>query len=234
MKIPAKIFCAALTAVLAAGCLNPSVFRKGAFSVDDWETWTSWNDSYGKHELLPDGLYYRLTERQDDSRDEASGGYCPGLIISRNVPGRKWRVDIEADFKIPPGPAKRFSYGVWLGSDYSRPSLGSSAGALQVLAQRQNGPNPEDDSLQVFYLPGGKPFKLPADLKVLRFEREDVFFTVSYSSDKKIFTPVFRLNALSAADAPAQKFFISGFAGGNPGGAYARFTSLKINGTEVL
>ena len=223
-----------LAAAFTAGCLNPAMFRKGAYAMDDWETWTGWNDAYGSHEVRADGLYYFLTERQDDTRDESSDGYSPGLILSREVPGSSWQVDLQADFKLPPGQVKRFSYGIWEGGDSSRPSIGNASGILKVLAQRQNGPRPEDDALLVFYLPGGKPFKVPVEAKVLRFERTGNFFSVSYSLNRKKFTPLFRLNAPAAALAASQKFFIGGFAGGNPEGAYARLTSLKINGRETL
>lgn len=230
-RLPAGL---ALAAFLAAGCINPAMFKKGAYAIDNWETWTGWNDAYGSHEALSDGLYYRLSERQDDTRDSSSDGYAPGLILSRELSGDKWRADLEADFKIPPGQVKRFSYGVWVGGDSSRPSIGNASAIVKVLAQRQNGPKPGDDALIVFCLPGGRPFGVPKDVKVLRFERDGTVFSVSYAMNRKNFTQLFRLNAPSAAGAPAQKFFVGGFSGGDPEGAYARFTSLKINGRETL
>ncbi len=223
----------AAAAIFTAGC-SPAIFKKGAFAADDWETWTGWNDEYGSHEVRGDGLYYHLTARQDDSRDEPSEGYAPGLILSRELSGEKWQADLEADFKIPPGQMKRFSYGVWVGGDAARPSIGNASALLKVLVQRQNGPRPADDSLTLFCLPGGKPFPLPKKLKVLRFERDSNYFTVSYALNRKTFIPVLRLDASSAMDAPSQKFFLGGFAGGDPQGAYARFKSLKINGEETL
>jgi len=223
----------AAASVFAAGCVT-AVFRKGAFAINDWDTWTGWNAEYGADEMKGDGLYYYLTARQDDSRDEPSDGYAPGLILSRELSGGKWQADLEADFKIPPGQMKRFSYGIWVGGDAARPSIGSASAVLKILVQRQNGPRPADDSLTVFYLPGGKAFPLPINLKVLRFERDGNYFSVSYSVKKKVFVPVFRLDASSAADEPSQKFFIGGFAGGDPQGAYARFKSLRINGHETL
>ncbi|MDO8806422.1 MAG: hypothetical protein Q7R35_18580 [Elusimicrobiota bacterium] len=234
MKLLIKLSCAALAAAFAAGCINPAMFKKGAYAVDDWDTWTGWNDEYGASEVKHDGLYYRLAARQDDTRDEPSDGYSPGLILSRELSGRQWQADLEADFKIPPGQMKRFSYGIWLGGEAARPSLGSAAASLKVLVQRQNGPRPQDDSLALFYLPGGNLFALPKKLKVLRFERDGNYFTVSYTMNRKEFIPVFRLDAAVADAAPAQKFFIGGFAGGDPQGAFARFKSLKINGAETL
>jgi hypothetical protein len=222
-----------LAAGLLAGC-NPAVFKKSAYVINDWETWTGWNDEYGSDEAAPDGLYYRLTERQDDTRDMSSDGYSPGLILSRELAGDSWTLDLEADFNIPPGQVKRFSYGIWAGGDAARPSIGNASAVLKVLAQRQNGPRPQDDALLVFFLPGGKPFSLPTDLKVLRFSRAGNYFSVSYSMNRKKFLPVFRLDAPAAAGVPSQKFFIGGFAGGDPEGAYARLTSLKFNGRETL
>lgn len=224
----------AAAAVFTAACLNPAMFKKGAFAVDDWETWTGWNNEYGSHEVRGDGLYYYLAARQDDSRDEPSDGYAPGLILSRELSGTKWQADLEADFKIPPGQMKRFSYGVWVGGDAARPSIGNASAALKLLVQRQNGPRPADDNLTLFCLPGGKPFGLPKKLKVLRFERDGKYFTVSYAMNRKDFIPVFRLDAGETLDAPAQKFFIGGFAGGEPAGAFAHLKSLRINGSETL
>lgn len=238
--IPARLknlnlACAALAAaLLASGCLNPAMFRKGAFATDDWDSWTGWNDAHGSSEVKSDGLYYYLTARQDDTRDEPSDGYVPGLILSRELLGPRWQADLEADFKIPPGQMKRFSYGVWIGGDSARPSVGSASASMKLLVQRQNGPRPQDDSLTLICLPGGKPVPLPLKLKVLRFERDGNYFTVSYAPDRKNFTAALRVDAAAAADVPSQKFFLGGFAGGDPAGAYARFKSLKINGREVL
>ncbi len=221
-------------AALLAGCLNPMMFKKGAYAVDDWETWTGWNDSYGSHEVLPDGVYYRLTERQDDTRDTSSDGYSPGLILSRELFGESWTLDLEADFKMPPGQVKRFSFGVWVGGDSARPSIGNPSGVVRIMAQRQNGPRPEDDALLVFYLPGGKPYYAPREARALRFSRAGDTFTAAYSLKRGKFTPLLSVRAPGAAGAPSQKFFIGGFAGGDPAGAYARLTSLKINGRETL
>lgn len=224
----------AAAALLVSGCINPAMFKKGAYAVDDWDSWTGWNDAYGSSEMKNNGLYYYLSARQDDTRDEPSDGYLPGLILSRELPGRRWRADLEADFKIPGGQMKRFSYGVWAGGDSSRPSVGNASAMMKLLVQRQNGPRPQDDSLSLICLPGGKPITLPKKLKVLRFERDENYFTVSYAMNRKDFTPVLRLDAAAAAEAPSQKFFLGGFSGGDPAGAYARFKSLKINGAEVL
>ncbi len=224
----------AAAAAIAAGCINPAMFKKGAYAIDDWETWTGWNDEYGSNEVRNDGLYYRLAARQDDSRDEPSDGYAPGLILSRDISGAKWQADLEADFKLPPGQMKRFSFGIWLGGDAARPSIGSASATLKLVVQRQNGPRPQDDTLTLFCLPGGKSFPLPKKTKVIRFERDGRFFTVSYALNRKKFVPVLHLDAGEAVNVPAQKFFIGGFSGGDPQGAYARFTSLKINGKETL
>jgi hypothetical protein len=224
----------AAAVLLSSGCLHPDMFRKGSFAFDDWDTWIGWNDEHGSSEMRRDGLYYTLTAKQDDTRDEPSDGYVPGLLLSRELEGAEWRADLEADFKLPPGQVKRFSYGVWVGGDSARPSIGNASAVMKLLVQRQNGPRPADDELIVILLPGGRPIPLPKDLKVLRFERSGVFFTVSYSMNRKDFTPALRVDATSAVNAPSQKFFLGGFAGGDPAGAYARFRSLKLNGREVL
>ena len=232
MGLPALFFAAA--ACLAAGCINPMMFRKGAFAMDDWDSWTGWNDAYGHNEARRDGLYYFLSANQDDTRDEPSDGYYPGLILSRDLPGPRWRVDLETDYSIPPGRVKRFSYGIWVGGDSSRPSIGNASAVMKLLVQRQNGPVPADDTLMIIMLPGGKPVELPKKLKVLRFEREGNYFTVSYAMNRKTFKPVLRVDASQASEAPAQKFFLGGFSGGDPAGAYMRFKSLQINGRETL
>lgn len=231
---PTLLAVLAAAALGAAGCLGPAVLGRGAFAADDWDTWTGWNDDYGRSELKGGSLYYYLTARQDDTRDEPSDGYMPGLLLSRELTGARWRADLEADYKIPPGQMKRFSFGVWAGGDSSRPSIGNASGVMKLLVQRQNGPRPADDSLTLICLPGGKPVALPKKAKVLRFERDGGAFTVSYALNRKDFTAALKVAVPADIDLPSQKFFLGGFAGGDPQGAYARFRSLKINGTDVL
>ncbi|OGR76338.1 MAG: hypothetical protein A2X32_00485 [Elusimicrobia bacterium GWC2_64_44] len=233
-SFPFPLAALALAALLASGCLGTSIFQKGAFAADDWDTWTGWNDDYGRSELKGNGLYYHLSAKQDDTRDEPSDGYMPGLILSRELEGARWRADLEADFKIPAGQMKRFSYGVWAGGDSSRPSIGNASAVMKLLVQRQNGPRAHDDSLALVCLPGGKPVALPKKLKVLRFERSETQFTVSYALNRKDFVTALSVAVPADLEFPSQKFFLGGFAGGDPAGAYARFKSLKINGREVL
>ena len=105
---------------------------------------------------------------------------------------------------------------------------------MKLLVQRQNGPRAHDDSLALVCLPGGKPVALPKKLKVLRFERSETQFTVSYALNRKDFVTALSVAVPADLEFPSQKFFLGGFAGGDPAGAYARFKSLKINGREVL
>ncbi len=224
-----RLAAAGLAAALACACASGRAYR-----TDTWETWTSWNDSYGASELKDDGVYYTLSARQDDTRDEPSDGYAPGLILSKEIPGSRWQLDLEADFNIPPGRAKRFSYGVWIGGDGARPSVGNPSAVFKLVVQRQNGPRPSDDSLIVFPVPGGRFVRLPAGLKVLRFRRDGSSFSVLYSMNRRKFVQALSAESPEAATAPSQKFFMSGFAGGDPEGAWARMKSLKLDGEEML
>lgn len=218
----------------ACACLNPVMFRKNAYTVDTWETWTSWNDAYGTSELRKDGVYYLLTARQDDTRDEPSDGYAPGLILSKELGGDAWQADVQADFSLPRGTVKRFSYGIWIGGDAARPSVGSPSAVFKLVAQRQNGPRPSDDTHIVFPVPGGRFQALPAKFKVLRFVRQGSRFSVLYSVNGRKFVPVLSADSPEAAAATSQKFFLAGFSGGDPQGAWARLSSVKFNGQEVL
>ena len=57
--------------LVLAGCMfNPALYKKGAFSIDDWETWTSWNDAFGEHSVSSGELSYRLGAGQDLASDE--------------------------------------------------------------------------------------------------------------------------------------------------------------------
>ena len=224
----------AAAALLACGCLNPVMFRKGAYNVDTWETWTSWDDAYGASELKPDGIYYALSERQDDTRDEPSDGYAPGLILSKELAGDAWQVDLEADFYLPQGRVKRFSYGIWVGGDSARPSVGNPSAVFKIVAQRQNGPKPSDDSHIVFPVPGGKFVSLPKTVRTLRFRRDGDAFSVYYAVKRGKFVQALKAVSPDARTAPSQKFFLAGFSAGDPQGARARLTSLKINGREIL
>ncbi|OGS11213.1 MAG: hypothetical protein A2285_10360 [Elusimicrobia bacterium RIFOXYA12_FULL_57_11] len=231
-----SILCLLPALLLLCGCLvNPAIFKKGAFATDDWETWTSWNDAYGSHNVSGAGLAYRLGENQDDTHDIPFDGRSPGLLLSRTLAGRSWRVEVRANLQVPAGGLKRFSFGIWLGSDYTRPSLGSASSVLKLLAQRQNGPSAEDDIFTVSAPPlKNSPVKIPLAAKALRFEKSGSFFTISYSLDNKEFKQVLNAESAEAAAAASQKFIIGGLAEGDPRGALAEFTSLKINNQETL
>lgn len=227
-RIPITLALPAL--LLLAGC-NPAIFKKGAFSVDDWETWTSWNDAFGEHNVSSSRLAYRLSANQDDTQDMPFDGRSPGLILSKTVAGRDWRVEVSPKFKVPPGALKRVSFGMWVGREGSRPSLGSPAAALKLLAQRQNGPAPEDDVLIVSAPPvKDSPVKIPKETKTLRFEKSGGYFFISYSLDGQVFTRALRAESAEGSAAESQKFFVSGRADGSARGAWAEFYGLKISG----
>jgi len=217
--------------LLLAGCLNPAIFKKDAFSADDWETWTSWNDEYGSHIVSGLKLIYSLGEKQDDTQDMPFDGRLPGLILSKTVSGRSWRVEVSPEFKIPPGQLKRFSFGVWLGREGARPSLGSPAAVLKLLAQRQNGPAPEDDIFTVSAPPvKDSPIQIPKEAKTLRFEKSGGYFSIFYSLDGREFRLALRAASAEANDSESRKFFVSGRTDGSPRGAHAKFTNLEITG----
>ncbi len=222
--------------LVLAGCMfNPALYKKGAFSIDDWETWTSWNDAFGEHSVSSGELSYRLGAGQDDTYDMPFNGRSPGLILSRELTGRNWSAEAHVRFKVPAGRLKRFSFGVWAGGEYVRPSLGSPAAVLKLLVQRRNGPKPDDDAFLITAPPlKESAVKIPKEAKALRFDRSGNSFAVSYSLDGKEFRQALRVESEDAAAAPSQKFFVSGLAEGNPQGAYAEFTSLTINGRETL
>ncbi|HNW45359.1 MAG TPA: hypothetical protein PKI19_12710 [Elusimicrobiales bacterium] len=222
--------------LLLSGCLfSPALYKSGAFSIDDWDTWTSWNDAFGTHEISGAGLCYSLGANQDDTHDLPSGGRSPGLILSKGLTGGSWRAEVSPEFKVPAGGLKRFSFGVWLGGDAARPSLGSASAALTLLVQRQNGPGQDYDALLVSAPPAkNSPVNIPKETKTLRFERSGEAFAVSYSLDSKAFRQALRVESAAAAGAESQKFFVSRMSEGGPGGASAKFTSLKINGKETL
>ena len=75
---------------------------------------------------------------------------------------------------------------------------------------------------------------VPQKAKVIRFERHGTGLAMSYTLNKKNFTRVFQVAVPDADGILAQKFFISGYSGGEAKGARARFRNLKFNGKELL
>ncbi len=104
-----------------------------------------------------------------------------------------------------------------------------------MLFRRQNAAGPGKYGSLATHIPGGRPYAVPPEAKVIRFERRGTELAMSYSPDKKAFTRIFQRPVPDAVTAPAQKFFIGGYAGGEEAkGALARFKSLKFNGKELL
>lgn len=231
--LPFRLLLPAALALLSAACALPALFGGGPWVLKNWDFWPGWNDAYGRYETKSGGLYYYLTAKQDDTRDEPSDGYFPGLLLSKELSGTSWTLDLRADSKLPPGCIKRFSYGIWVGGDLARPSIGNASGALKLLVQRQNGPSRAFDTYQLVLLPGGRQVELPKKFKTLRFERSGNVYTVYYSMNRRDFVAALSADA-SSVDAPSQKFFVGGFSSGDPAGAYMRIASLRLNGREIL
>ena len=221
--------------VLLAGCFSAFFKKAPLYSLAGWQFWPGHNGAYGSYEVKKDGLYYYLTGRQDDTRETPSDGYFPGLILSRELRGSEWILDMEADFLLPRDRRTcRFSCGVWLGDNYARPGLGNFSSVFILLFRRQSMTGPGQYGHLVTHIPGGRPYAVPPKAKVIRFERRGIELSISYSMNRKDFTRAFQLSVPDVETAPTQKFFISGFAGGETEGASARFKSLKFNGTELL
>lgn len=230
---PFSLLLAAAMFTLTA-CLPAFLKKAPPCSTAGWEIWPGQDNTYGSYELKKDGLYYKLSARQDDTRETPSDGYAPGLMLSRQLHGTSWTLDLEAEFFLPPDKTNRFSCGVWLGDGDSRPGLGNFSSLEILLMRRQSGPAAVDDILMLTHIPKGRPFLIPRKAKVIRFERRETAFVVSYAMDRRKFTRVFGVDVRGADTVPLQKFFIAGYAGGEPGGAYAKFKSLKFNGKDLL
>jgi len=256
-----KICLSGAAALLLCGCLPAFLKKAPPYSIAGWETWPGTDNAYGWSEIKEDGLYYYLTARQDDTREEPSDGYFPGLILSRELAGNEWTLDMEADFSLPQGKSGRFSCGVWLGDSNARPDLGNFSSNFILLFRYQAGTG--ENSLVLTHIPGGTPHTVPKKAKVIRFERRGNDLAMSYALNRKDFIQVFRTTVADAGGIPAQKFFIGGYAGGEAPlvwsigqgvrvkmsspvsapatkaqdqtqSARARFKSLKLNGKELL
>ncbi len=225
---------AAAAMLLLGGCLPAFLKKARPYSLAGWEIWPGQDNAYGSYEVKKNGVYYHLTGRQDDTREAPSDGYFPGLILARELRGSEWLLDMEADFLLPPGKTGRFSCGVWLGDNYARPDLGNFSSVFILLFRRQNETGPGKYAVSLTHIPGGRPYTVPLKTKVIRFERHGTELAMSYSLNRKNFTRAFQVSVPDAGTAPAQKFFIGGYAGGEIKDARARFKSLKFNGEELL
>ena len=236
MKTRQLIFLTAIAAplLLLSGCLNPVMFKKGAYSIDDWESWVGWNDSYGRHEIREGRLYYYPQPNQDSSLENPSGGAYPGLITAKELPGQNWRLEFKAVPNAKAGAKKSFLTYVWFGDETHRPMPDGGKTVFRILLEQRFETGASQPLLIVSYGPGGKTFELPKDALVFRFERAGRIFKALYSGNGKSFADIFEAEAPQTLAAPSQKVAIGAKAEGEPDNAFCEYEYIKINGQSLV
>jgi hypothetical protein len=232
MKISRPVFITAC--LLIAGCFNPAMFKKGAYSMDDWESWLGWNDSRGRHEVRDGRLYYYPQADQDSSIENPSGGANPGLIAAKELQGQNWWLEFKAVPHIKPGAKKSFLTYVWFGDETRRPLPESAGTAFKILFEQLFEAGSDRARLLISYGPGGKIFELPRDAGVLRIERAGKDFKALYSRDGKTFGNIFEAEAPQTLGALSQKIAIGAKAAGEPGGAFCEYEYIKFNSQDLI
>ena len=235
MKIKRLIFLTALAApLLLSGCLNPAMFKKGAYSIDDWESWIGWNDSYGRYEIREGRLYYYSQPNQDSSLENPSGSAYPGLIAAKELTGQNWRLEFKAVPSAKAGAEKSFFTYVWFGDEAQRPVPAGAKTVFRILLEQRFEAGASQPLLIVSYGPGGKMFKLPKNALVFRLERTGGIFKAFYSSNGKSFADIFEAEAPQTLSAASQKVAIGAKAGDGSDDAFCEYEYIKINGQSLV
>jgi len=223
-----------LTALFAAGCINPAMFKKGAFSIDDWETWIGWNDSYGRHEIKDGRLYYYPQPNQDSSLENPSGGAHPGLIAAKELTGQSWRLEFKAVPNAVAGAKKSFFTYIWFGNETHRPIPSGGKTVFRILLEQRFEAGASQPLLFVSYGPDGKMFALPKDALVFRFERAGKIFKALYSANGRAFADIFEAEVPGTLAAPSQKIAIGAKMEGGTDNAFCEYEYIKFNGQNLV
>ena len=149
--------------------------------------WQSWQGR-GHAEISEDSILYRPDNLQDEEYDYDIEGRGPALILSKNVPGKKWVLDAFPMFFSSDKVYNRFSFGLWIGKDGTRPSLASKGADAVVSIRRTRGPERSDNTFSLVIRDSGgtKTVSLPMLSSSFRFERDKNEIIIYYSADYKV------------------------------------------------
>jgi len=194
-----------------------------------WKTWPGPGRSF----FSGNAVRYCLERRQIDHSDDPEAGYTHGLLLEREITGRKWTVEILAEYDMRPGEGHWLSSFVWLGEKDAHPHRGASRSALTLSAFRFLDRGYNADYFGLTYEPNGENKDLSREINSVLFERDGDLFTVHAGVDGNGYRKIFSVFSPQAGRSPSQRVVLGGQAFGDPGSC-AVYRSIKLNGKPLF
>lgn len=194
-----------------------------------WKLWPG----RGKASFRDGAIVYCIESRQMDYGDAPRSGYYPGLLLEKELAGKKWELEIRADYDAKGFGGQWLSAFVWLGEKDAHPHRSSPRSALSLTASRQKDTGYDIDDFGFAYEPGGELVRFGREIDSVRFERDGDRFTVYGGVGGKDFRKAFSVYSPRAGAAPSQRIVLGGQAFGDPGSC-ATYRSIKLNGKPLF
>ncbi len=200
-----------------------------------WEEWPGWNNGYGNYKYDGKKIYQYLVSRQQDELDFPKNGYYPGLLLAKEIKGKKWTIDVKVNYILPTGSGRWFTFYIWLGNKNIRPSIHSKDLLFRLITQRSLDSGWKTDR---FYM-GAKYKKentgldIPKDVSFLKFERNGNVFKGLYSHDGKNYIEAFTTKGPNSTKNITQKIVLGGQAF-NTSKSVAEYEYIKFNGKPLF
>lgn len=203
-----------------------------------WELWPGWDNSYGSFKISDGRLFYYLGSRQHDHAwaDTApKDGYFRGLILAKPLQGKKWTIELKANYTLPWSSGRWFSTCIWIGKEGIRPSLRNPDEDLGVcLFKRadQTGYGSRSEHIEFHHQHGTELLETPRVYEnpgYFRFTRNNDVFKLDISENGTDYRNIMNFRAAGTLDGKAQKLVFGGQSAGG-GNSYAEYEYIKING----
>ena len=186
-------------------------------------------------------LGYYLSDRQHDHAWTETGaleGYFSGLLLSKEIPGDKWSIEVKTLHAIPPGNGRWLSCFVWAGKSGIRPSWKNTGQAFGLglfhMADQVDDPGINLDMEAVRGESVLADKRIKRNIPYFRFRRDGYDFYLDLSGDGKNYEEGMHLKAPAGIDGAVSKIVLGGQAYGDAAGTYVEYEYLKLNGKELF
>ncbi|HNT97019.1 MAG TPA: FlgO family outer membrane protein [Elusimicrobiales bacterium] len=208
---------------------HPAAEKEAPQAPPGWNLWPG----RGKAFFRDGAIIYCTESRQLDNADKPRSGYYPGLLLEKEIAGKKWELEIMADYDMKGIGGQWFSVFVWLGKKGAHPHRPSPGGSLAVTASRQKDTGYHHDFFGFAYEPGGDMVRFGAEINSLRFERDGDLFTIYAGTDGKDYRKALSVFSPKGGAAESQRLVLGAQAFGDPGSC-AVYRSIKLNGKPLF